>query len=156
MNNIDNAKSTLKILGILCIILGVLGILGGIALVAGGSLIGGELFSAGVTSAEEATAAGALTSLVFIGGIIALISGIIDLLEGIFSVRASKDFSKIQPAYIFSIIGLVLAVISLILDIVSGVGGGATLDLTTILRDIVAIVFNACIFWAAKTIKENA
>ena len=104
MNNIDNAKSTLKILGILCIILGVLGILGGIALVAGGSLIGGELFSAGVTSAEEAPAAGALTSLVFIAGIIALVSGIIDLLEGIFSVRASKDFSKIQPAYIFSII----------------------------------------------------
>ena len=154
--SMDNAKSTLKILGILCIILGVLGILGGIGILVGGSFLSGELFSSAVNTAEDAAAATAVTGLLLVGGVVALVSGIIDLLEGIFSVRASNDFSKIQPAYIFAIIGLALAIISLILDIVNGVSSGAAFDLSTILGDIVAIVFNGCLFYAAKTVKENA
>lgn len=154
--SLDNAKGTLKILGILCIILGVLGIIVGLVLFASGSVIGAELFSGTFTSAEEATAAGALTAIVYFGGFLALISGIIDLLQGIFSVRASNDFSKIQPAYVFSIIGLALAIISLILEIVNGVTSGGAFDLTPIIHDICGIVFSGCILYAAKTIKDNA
>lgn len=153
--SMDNAKSTLKILGILCIILAVFGIIGGILIVAGGSLVSTALFTDAVATAEDAAAASTVTGLLLVAGVITLVSGVIELLEGIFSVRASNDFSKIQPAYIFSIVGLALAIISLILDIVTGLGG-TSFDLSTIIRDIVAIVFNGCIFYAAKTIKDNA
>ena len=68
----------------------------------------------------------------------------------IFSVRASNDFSKIGTAYIFAIIDLIASVVSVILSFVG------TMNFSSLLGGVAGVAFSACIFWAAKTIKDNA
>ena len=148
--SIQNAKSTLKILGILCIIFGILGIIAGFGLMAGGGLLG----ATALTSGEVANAGGVenvslVTGLVVGAGLFALICAIVDLLLGIFSVRASKDTTKIGPAYIFSIIALVLSIVSLVMTF-------SNFNLSTLISALPSIVFSVVIFLAAKTIKQNA
>ena len=147
--SIQNAKSTLKVLGILCIIFGVLGIIAGIGLAAGGGLLGATALTSGeVTTAEGADTVALVTGGVVALGIFAVISAIVDILLGFFSVRASKDSTKIGPAYIFSIIALVLSIISVVMNF-------SNFNLSTILSALPSIVFSVVIFLAAKTIKQS-
>ena len=147
--SIQNAKSTLKVLGILCIIFGILGIIAGIGLAAGGGLLGATALTSGeVTTAEGADTVALVTGGVVALGIFAVISAIVDILLGVFSVRASKDSTKIGPAYVFSIIALILSILSLVLNF-------SNFNLSTILSALPSIVFSVVIFLAAKTIKQS-
>lgn len=147
--SIQNAKSTLKVLGILCIILGILGVILGLALVAGGGLLGANaLMSGEITTAEGAENVTLVTGMVVAVGIFALVCAIVDVLLGIFSVRASKDTTKIGPAYAFSIIALVLSIVSVCINF-------SNMNLSTLISALPSIVFSIVIFLAAKTIKQN-
>lgn len=147
---IKNAKSTLKILGILSIVLGVFGIILGAMSIGGGGMLAGEMAASGGMSSAEAETAATVTGLVLVAGIVLLASGIFTLLLGIFSVRASNDFSKIGPAYVFAIIDLVVSILGVIGNFIG------TMNVSSLLDGIVGVVFAACIFWAAKTIRDNA
>ena len=147
--SIQNAKSTLKILGILSVILGIFGVIAGLVLVAGGGLFGADtLMSGKVTTADGAETVSMVTGMVMAMGIFTAVSALVDVLLGVFSVRASKDFSKINPAYILSIIALALSVISLFMNF-------AEFNLSTLLSALPSIVFSAVLFLAAKTVKEE-
>ncbi len=147
--SIQNAKSTLKVLGILCIIFGILGIIIGIGVMAGGGLLGATaLMSGEVTSAEGANAVSLVTGMVVLVGVFAVIAAIVDILLGVFSVRASKDSSKIGPAYIFSIIALVISILSLVFNF-------SNFNLSTLISALPSIVFSIVIFLAARTIKKS-
>ena len=147
--SIQNAKSTLKILGIFSIILGIIGVILGIGLVAGGGLFGANILSSGVaTTTQDVDKVSLVTGMVMAMGIFAAVCAFIDVLLGVFSVRASKDFSKIGPAYILSIVALVLSVISLFMNF-------AEFNLSTLLSAIPSIVFSVVLFLAAKTVKEE-
>lgn len=147
---IKNAKSTLKILGILSIILGAFGIILGAMSIGGGGVLAGEMAASGGMSSAEVETAATVTGLVLVAGIVLLASGIFTLLLGIFSVRASNDFSKIGPAYVFAIIDLVVSILGVIGNFIG------TMNVSSLLEGIVGVVFAACIFWAAKTIRDNA
>lgn len=147
--SIQNAKSTLKILGILSVILGIFGVIAGLGLVAGGGLLGADtLMSGKVTTADGAETVSMVTGMVMAMGIFTAVSALVDVLLGVFSVRASKDFSKINPAYILSIIALALSVISLFMNF-------AEFNLSTLLSALPSIVFSVVLFLAAKTVKEE-
>jgi FtsH-binding integral membrane protein len=88
--------------------------------------------------------------MVLVAGVVLLASGIFTLLLGIFSVRASNDFSKIGPAYVFAIIDLVVSILGVIGNFIG------TMNVSSLLEGIVGVVFAACIFWAARTIRDNA
>ncbi len=147
---IKNAKSTLKILGILSIILGAFGIILGAMSIVGGGVLAGEMATSGGMSPTEVDTATTATGLVLIAGIVLLASGFFTLLLGIFSVRASNDFSKIGSAYVFAIINLAISVVGVIVNFVG------TMNVSSLLDGVVGIVFAACIFWAARTIRDNA
>jgi uncharacterized membrane protein HdeD (DUF308 family) len=147
---IKNAKTTLKVLGILSIILGVFAIIFGAMSIGGGGLLAGQMATSGGMSSADADAAATVTGLVLIAGIVLLASGIFTLLLGIFSVRASNDFSKIGPAYVFAIIDLAASVLGVIVNF------AVSMNVSSLLEGIVGVVFAACIFWAAKTIRDNA
>lgn len=149
---LKNAKSTLKILGILSIVAGVLAIIMGAMSLGGGGMLAGQMASSGAMSPDEANAAATVTGMVLVAGGFILVSGIFTLLLGIFSVRASNDFSKIGTAYIFAIIDLIASVVSVILSFV----GTGTMNFSSLLGGVAGVAFSACIFWAAKTIKDNA
>ena len=147
--SIQNAKSTLKILGILSIILGVFGVIMGIGLILGGGLFGANTLSSGVaTTTQDVNNVTLVTGMVMAMGIFSAVSALVDFLLGIFSVRASNDFSKINPAYILSIVALALSVISLFLNF-------AEFNLSTLISAIPSIVFSVVLFLAAKTVKEE-
>jgi heme/copper-type cytochrome/quinol oxidase subunit 2 len=147
---LKNAKSTLKILGILSIVAGVLAIIMGAMSLGGGGMLAGQMASSGAMSPDEADAAATVTGMVLVAGGIFLVSGIFTLLLGIFSVRASNDFSKIGPAYVFAIIDLVVSILGVIGNFIG------TMNVSSLLEGIVGVVFAACIFWAARTIRDNA
>ena len=147
---IKNAKSTLKILGILSIILGVVAILLGAMSIGGGGVLAGGIANSSGMSSAEADAAATMTGLVLVAGIVLLISGVFTLLLGIFSVRGANDFSKIGPAYVFAIIDLIVSIVGVIVNF------AGTMNVSSLLEGIVGVVFAACIFWAAKTIRDNA
>ena len=148
--NTDTAKKILKVLGILTIIFAVFELLSGIGMVGCGSLLGSATSVEGVT-VDDAAAVAATSGLIMVYGILVLVEGIIELLLGIFSVRASNDFSKIGPAYTLSIVGLILSVIGLIMTFVNG--GFTASD---IIGGLVGIAFSGVLFYAAKTIKDAA
>lgn len=147
---IKNAKSTLKILGILSIILGAFGIILGAMSIGGGGVLAGEMAASGGMSSAEVETAAAVTGMVLVAGVVLLASGIFTLLLGIFSVRASNDFNKIGPAYVFAIIDLVVSILGVIGNFIG------TMNVSSLLEGIVGVVFAACIFWAARTIRDNA
>ena len=149
MEKIENARKTLKVLGIISIVIGVLGILFGIMSMGGGGVLAGGLAtSASTMSQADVDAAATATGLVLVMGAVVLISGIFTLLLGIFSVRGSNDFSKVGGVYVLGIIDLVITIVGIILGLVAGGG------FSSVLSSLVSLAFAACIVWAAKTIKD--
>jgi hypothetical protein len=71
------------------------------------------------------------------------------LLLGIFSIIGGKSPVKIMPAYVISIIAIILSVVTMILNFANGVNA------TSILDGIVGIVFSATSFACAKTIRNS-
>ena len=118
--SLNTSKLILKIFGIFSIICGVILIILG-AMV----LIGASQLSAGVS-----------------GMAIFFVLGVISLLEGIFSLRGAKDASKIMPAWIFAIIGVIAAVVGLF---TGGSMGGS----------VFSLIVNIVIFVAANKIRKS-
>lgn len=135
--DIETSKKILKIAGILSIISGVLATIVGLLAIAGGGVVAGTLEGDDQVSG----------AVILIIGVIALISGIISLIEGICSVRAAKDTSKINAAWIFAIIGLVMNGISFISNIVQS-------GFSSAFGGIVSVAFSVLIFIAANSIKK--
>lgn len=138
--SLENSQKILKIFGILNIIAGVAAIVFGILALVGGSMAG----SAATTDTENAVVVAALT-----GAIVSLVEGIISLISGTCSVRAANDSSKIMPAWIFAILGLISGVAGVINNLVSGGG------ISGILGSVIAMIISALIFIAANTIKQS-
>jgi hypothetical protein len=147
---IKNAKSTLKILGILSIILGAFSIILGAMSIGGGGVLAGEMAASGGMSSAEVETAAAVTGMVLVAGVVLLVSGIFTLLLGIFSVRASNDVSKIGPAYTLAIIDLVISVISMGLTLMNG------FNPSSLMESLGTVALSAVTFWAANTIKKQA
>ncbi len=133
--SLETSKKILKIFGVLGIIGGILCLILGIVALAGGSML-----ATGVD--EEEVELGALA---IIGSIVFVISGIISLFEGIFSVRASKDITKIGPAWFFALLGI----ISAIAGVGSALGQGGS-----IASSIGTLIINGVVFVAANTIRK--
>ena len=149
--DISEAKLTLKVLGILNIITGIFGIVFGAGLFVGTSLLGEEVFGSVTTGAAVEEGVVVATGLSAILAVFVLIEGVIYLLEGIFAVRASGgDPNKVGPAYVFSIIGIGLSILILILNLVSGP------TVNSIISSLLGTVFSVLVFRAASAIKNNA
>ena len=149
MEKIENARKTLKVLGIISIVIGALGIIFGIMSMGGGGILAGGLAtSASTLDQADVDAAATATGLVIVLGAAVLISGIFTLLLGIFSVRGSNDFSKVGGAFVLGIIDLVINIVGIISGLMAGGG------FSSILSSLASLVFAACIVWAAKTIKD--
>jgi len=130
--------------GILCILSGIIGIVIGILGFVGGGILGAGIANEAVEATEEV---GQALGFAFIMGIFGLVSGVVDLLEGIFSVRAANDSEKVMPAWVFALLGLIFAVISLV-----GSFGG---NVSGIVSGILSVVLSLIIFIAANTIKNS-
>ena len=138
--SLENSRKILKIFGILNIIAGVAAIVFGILALVGGSMAG----SAATTDTDNAVVVAALT-----GAIVSLVEGIISLISGTCSVRAANDSSKIMPAWIFAILGLISGAVGVINNLVAGGG------ISGILGSVIAMIISALIFIAANTIKQS-
>ena len=129
--SLRTSKTILKIFGIFSIIGGVLLIVLGVVVLVGSSQL----------SPEEIASDPSLSAGVF-GMAVFFILGLVSLLEGIFSIRGAKDASKIMPAWIFAIIGVIAAVIGLF---TGGSMGGS----------ISSLIVNIVIFVAANKIRKS-
>ena len=140
--SVETSKMILKVFGIIAIVFGALALLGGII-----TIIGGGLLGAGFSGMTDDVAGGALAGGVLIlAGVVTIISAIVTLLEGIFSVRAAKDSSKIMPAFVFASISLAFGAIGLIRAITSGSG---------IFSGLISLAISCLVFLAANTIRKN-
>ncbi|MBP3200109.1 MAG: hypothetical protein J6M39_00460 [Lachnospiraceae bacterium] len=154
--SLNTSKTILKVFGIISIIFGILGLLGGIA-----SIFGGAAINLGTATGEvnmDATTAAGGAAVLGILGLIICFDSIIGLISGICSVRASKDSSKIMPAWIFALIGLVLSIISAISTFTfpSTTNGSTSNLIGTIIGVIIGVGIDALVFAAANNIKQSA
>ena len=142
--SIDTSQKILKVVGILCILSGIIGIIIGILGFVGSGIIGAGIATEAVEATEEV---GQAFGFAFVLGIFGVVSGVVDLLEGIFSVRAANDSAKIMPAWVFAVLGLIFAAISLV-----GSFGG---DVSKIISGVLSVVLSLIVFIAANTIKNS-
>ncbi len=152
--NLNTSKTVLKVFGYISIVFGILGVLGGILAIAGGSLVGLGAASGEVQASQDMSVAVALLGF---GGLVLLISAVIELISGICSVRAAKDISKIMPAWIFSLIGLVLSIGQIIYAVVSKQAFANNANpVSVIIGYVLSIAISALIFVAANNVKQAA
>ena len=129
--SLKTSKLILKIFGIFSIICGVFLIILGVMVLVGASQLSPEEIAS-----DPSLSAGVSGMALF------FVLGLISLLEGIFSIRGAKDASKIMPAWIFAIIGVIAAVVGLFTG--SSMGGS-----------ISSLIVNIVIFIAANKIKKS-
>lgn len=136
---VETSRKILKVVGILGIILGVLVCLGGVLMLAGGSLV---QEAGGISLTPEEM------KLMKLGGIASAVLGLITLLEGIFSVRAANDFSKIMPAWIFALISLIFNAVDAVWSIIQSA------EVRTIASAAFSIAISILVLGAANKIKK--
>ena len=136
---VETSRKILKVVGILGIILGVIVCLGGVLMLAGGSL---------VQQAGEISLTPEELKLMKLGGIASAVLGLITLLEGIFSVRAANDFSKIMPAWIFALISLIFNAVDAVWSIIQSA------EVRTIASAAFSIAISILVLGAANKIKK--
>ena len=129
--SLNTSKLILKIFGIFSIICGVILIILGAMVFIGASQLSPEEIAA-----DPSLSAGVSGMALF------FVLGVISLLEGIFSLRGAKDASKIMPAWIFAIIGVIAAVVGLF---TGGSMGGS----------VFSLIVNIVIFVAANKIRKS-
>lgn len=145
--SVKTSNKILKITGIATIVISIFVIIIGVL-----SILGSNLISVDAAAEQKLDKDLALGVMVFsLLGMMALFSGILNLLEGIFSVRAANDNTKIMPAWIFAIINLVMGVINIITVVMD-----QSLENkgSTIVGTIIGLVITILIFYAANTIKQ--
>ena len=127
---VETSRKILKVIGILSIIFGILTILGGVLLAGGGSLAqqSGEVSF----SAEQ-------LQVLKIGS----------TLQGIFSVRAAKDFNKIMPAWVFAVINFVVSILDAVYGIIRST------EARTIATAAVSVALAILVLGAANKIKKH-
>ncbi|MBR4223543.1 MAG: hypothetical protein IKR73_01910 [Oscillospiraceae bacterium] len=134
--NIQTSKTILKVFGIIGMFFGGLTTIGALFILLGGG-------AASIGGGDEGLAFGALLIVL---GILSLGAGLITVAQGFCSYKASQDTSKIMPAWLFSIIGIVSNVVSVISSIKKDSG---------VFTAVVSLVISIVIFTAANTIKNN-
>ena len=147
--SLDNAKKSIIILGVLNIIFGIFGIVMGVAFLSGGNMLGKSVIETATPGAEGAAEALTVSGIMLVLGVFVLVAAVVYLLLGIFSIIGGKNPVKIMPAYVLSIIAIILSVVSMILDFANGV------NVSTILNGIVGIVFSVTTFACARTIRKS-
>lgn len=136
---VETSRKILKVVGILGIIFGVIFALGGVLLLSGGSL---AQQAGGISLTPEEL------KVMKLGGIASAVLGLITLLEGIFSVRAAKDFSKIMPAWVFALISLIFNAVDAIWSIIQSA------EVRTIASAAFSIALSILVLGAANKIKN--
>ena len=144
------SKKILKIFGIISIVFGILGIIFGIMSVAGGAILGTGV-AAGEVAASNDMAAG--VALLGFGGLLIIIGSVIELISGVCSVKAANDISKIMPAWVFSLIGVISSLASVISMVMQKVQPVKTNE---IVGAVVGCITSILIFVAANSIKGAA
>ena len=142
--SVEKSQKIVKVLGILSIIAAIGGLLAAIGMF---SLAGAGAAAVNTAVAVDGQTAGGLVSIGLFG-VILLVSSITELLQGIFSLRAAKDASKVQPLWVISIISVVMNAISLV--------NSFSRDTQSILTAIFALIISCFVFYLANNIKKNA
>lgn len=132
--SVNTSRTILKVFGVIGIVIGLIACIASIVVMLGGGLVG--------IGTGDLIAAGSVIAIGFVG----IITGLITLIQGACAHRASKDTSKIMPAWIFSVISLISNLINLITLIKNDSLSFATLF---------PIAVSVLIFAAADTIKKR-
>ena len=138
---VEQSRSILKVTGILSIVFSVFGLLLGVLAIAGGGFVA----STGAGD-SEAVSSGMVVAIL---GVLVIIGAFIGLIRGIFSLNASKDFSKIMPAWILAIIDLIFRGLTTAAQVATG-----TLNSSSMFSVLSNIAISVLIFMAANTIKK--
>ncbi len=132
-----NSRTVLQVAGVIDFVFGIPGVLLGILGIAGAAAI------ANIPELSE-EAAGVSAALMGGGSVLIILASMVAVIEGILTLRAVKDPTKIMPVWVLALIYLGFSVIGMVYALsMSSVG-------TT---DVVRLALNAFVFYAANSMK---
>lgn len=138
----QSARTALKVISVIMIVLAILEIVSGALLTAGSGLPGMDTTLIANGGVEMSVGMGALAF-----GIVGIIGGLVYLIIGILGWRGAKNPAKIGPFFWLCIIGLVFAIV----DIVMALMSGTTIAPASIIEVIIIIICLAL----ADNIRKN-
>ena len=108
----SNSQKYIKVISIIDIIFGIIGLIIGILGATGGFIVAGGNTGADVAATDAVGFAIAM--------VITCIASLITLIVGILGVRAAKDASKVGPVFVIAVISLIIAIGSIIFNVIGG------------------------------------
>ena len=150
MRDLDSARKTLRIAGILSIVLGAIALIIALLLFVGGGLVAWQFAVPDYLDSNEELPAAAAVALFLLTGSHFAIPSIAFLIQGFLSLRASSDSSEVCAAHISSIAGLAIAAIAIAFFL--------AFDLSSLAAIVsaVGLALSGALFWASKTCRDRA
>ena len=148
--DVSKEQNTLKVFSIISLVCGILGLIAGALMLFGSGLALGNVdqitTEAGVTTEELAEFSGVFIVI----GLITVFTGITNIIDWVFLKRVAADATKYKPAWIVSLISLVLCAISLVSSIFSGGGNGQSIG-----SAVASLAINGYIFYLVNKVKQS-
>ena len=147
--DVSKEQRLLKVFAIVTLIFGIVSLLFGILMIAGGGIAISnvqEITSDTTASAEEVAE---FSAVFIIGGLVTIFSGITDIIDWAFLKRVAKDATKYKPAWVISIISVVLNIMGLVASIANGS------EAKDIVGAAVTLAINTFIFYLVNKVKQS-
>lgn len=146
----SGSQKALLVISIIEIVFAVLALIGGVSSVVLTGVVAGstpEIVASGNATAQQAATG---TAALAVLSVIVIVSGVWSLLCGIFGIRAANDNQKIMIVWVFTLIGVIAGVISIIAAAVNGSFAQSGVSL------VVSLIIDGVLFWLANNIKKEA
>jgi hypothetical protein len=147
--DVSKEQKTLKVFSIISLVFGILAlVLGALMLFGSGMALGNvdQITSeAGVTTDELAEVSGVF----IVAGLVSLFSGITNILDWVFLKRVAADATKYKPAWIVTLVSLILSAASCVSSLFGG-GSGQSIG-----SAIASLAINGYIFYLVNKVKQS-
>lgn len=147
--DVSKEQKLLKVFAVITLIFGIISCVFGVLMIAGGGIAAGGVEQ--ITSETNVTAdeVAQFSALFIFGGLLTIFSGVTDIIDWAFLKKVANDATKYKPAWVISIVSLVLTIISLVLSIVNGS------EPKDIAGAVGTVAINAVIFYLVNKVKKS-
>ncbi|MBQ1567266.1 MAG: hypothetical protein IIZ80_05175 [Erysipelotrichaceae bacterium] len=147
--DVSKEQRLLKVFAIISLIFGIVSFLFGVLMIAGGGIAIGNVENITTDTTASAEEVAEFSALFIVGGLVTIFSGITSIIDWAFLKRVAADATKYKPAWVVSIVSVVLGCLSVIASIANHS------EPKDLVGNIIALVINVFIFYLVNKVKKS-